>query len=52
MIIQVVRDCDQDMERALIPLLKQGEICAELPNSKRLRQRVLEQLQIIIEWGK
>lgn len=43
----VCRDCDRDMERALIPLLKQGEICTDY-HIPRDYIHVLEQLQTII----
>jgi len=40
-------ECKKQMEQALIPLIKQGEICAELPGTKILRQNVLNQLELI-----
>jgi nicotinate phosphoribosyltransferase len=41
------RNCSSIMERGLVPLIKQGEICTELLDAKSLRKRVLEQIQIL-----
>ncbi|MFQ5818763.1 MAG: nicotinate phosphoribosyltransferase [Candidatus Heimdallarchaeota archaeon] len=39
--------CEQKMERALIPLIQQGVITAELPDAQILRQQVIDHLQAL-----